>query len=88
MNLNMYPNEVLEVAPGSIVDITCSGTGEPVPEVTWYQDGMEIEQTGEHLQFTATKTTEFECIAENQYDKDNDKLIIIVNGEIYCLIGY
>ena len=81
--LNMYPNEQLEVSPGTLVDVTCSGTGDPQPEVTWYQDGLLIEQTGDRLQFVATRPTEFECVAENQYDKDSDKLIVIVNGNQY-----
>lgn len=38
------PDQVLTLRAGENVKLACSITGRPVPQVTWYKDGKEIDK--------------------------------------------
>lgn len=85
--VNIEPRGPIEVPPGSPMNLTCSVTGFPAPNITWMKDGAPMEMaSSESLRRRVIikelfKSSVFTCVASNDMGHDEDRVEVVVTGE-------
>lgn len=63
--------QFIKLAPGDTVDLDCIMAGEPQPAISWFKNGVKLEDTTETLLIEDAEKAEYMCVGENTAGKVN-----------------
>lgn len=57
--------QFIKLAPGDSVDLDCIMAGEPQPDISWFKNGLKLEDTSETLLVEEAEKADYMCVGAN-----------------------
>lgn len=65
-------------------ELSCHVTGHPAPVITWYRNGVPLQDTSGSLKLSSSDQSNFavyQCVAVNEFGRDSILIRVLVKGK-------
>lgn len=65
-------------------ELSCHATGHPAPVITWYRNGVPLQDTSGSLKLSSSDQSNFavyQCVAVNEFGRDSILIRVLVKGK-------